>query len=324
MEKRKSFNKIYESDLLPEIERLDENRKYYKKKVLTFLVVPHVVLFILIYLLEKFLFTSEDSNYLKFYFFAWVLIYFIYRFIFKKYKNKFALEFKEKVIRRIIRSIDESLYYNPLAEFPKSQFLKSEIYNNTILYYGEDMVRGKIEQTPICFSEVQAKNRDNKGKLTTTFKGIFFEADFNKDFNNKTFVLTDKLERSFGHIGKMLQSLNSNRPPLVKLENPEFEKYFAVYSQDQVEARYILSTSLMERLTKFVENRKSPVALSFVDNSIFIAISEPKNLFEPTIMNSNRNKEMIKGYFNILELVIGIVEDLNLNNRIWAGSKMSS
>ena len=34
----------------------------------------------------------------------------------------------------------------------------------------------------------------------------------------------------------------------MKLENPDFEKTFDVYSTDQIEARYLLSPSMMERL----------------------------------------------------------------------------
>ena len=37
----------------------------------------------------------------------------------------------------------------------------------------------------------------------------------------------------------------------IELEDPEFMEHFRVYSTDQVEARYILSPSMMERLLAF-------------------------------------------------------------------------
>ena len=52
--------------------------------------------------------------------------------------------------------------------------------------------------------------------------------------------------------------MNFSRPPLVKLEDPEFEKHFVVSGEDQVEARYILSTCLMQRLTDFRNKPMNP------------------------------------------------------------------
>ena len=71
-------------------------------------------------------------------------------------------------------------------------------------------------------------------------------ADFNKNFNGHTVVLPDTAEKILGKFGQSLQSMSS-RGELVKLEDPEFEKEFCVYGDDQVEARYILSPALMKR-----------------------------------------------------------------------------
>jgi hypothetical protein len=246
------------------------------------------------------------------------------------FRKKFTVSYKENVIKRLIHHISNDLDYNAKNGFPESQYLASELFKKKPdRYKAEDYIEGKIEDTFIRFSEVHSEyktrsGKDNKESWHTIFRGIFFEADFNKDFKTKTFVMPDYLERSLGFIGKKLQSMNFSRPDLIKLEDPDFEKYFAVYGEDQVEARYILSTSLMKRLTEFREKRKQSVAISFVNNSIFVAISENKNLFEPRIFRTNLNKSVIKEYYSMLDLVIGIVDDLNLNNRIWAGSKMSA
>ena len=55
-------------------------------------------------------------------------------------------------------------------------------------------------------------------------------------------VLPDVAERCFGSlIGNFFQKMNFSDGSLVKLENPDFEKLFSVYSHDQIEARYILT-----------------------------------------------------------------------------------
>jgi len=105
---------------------------------------------------------------------------------------------------------------------------------------------------------------------------------------------------------------------LIKLENPEFEKYFVVYGSDQIESRYILSPSFMERLVTYRKKVGSQVYFSFVNSYIFIAIPTKRNLFEPNLLKNLTDFNHIKTYFEDLSLLIGAVEDLNLNTRIWS------
>ena len=52
-----------------------------------------------------------------------------------------------------------------------------------------------------------------------------------------------------------------------------FEKYFDVYADNQIEARYILTTGFMERLVNIAaKNRKCKVSCSFIDGYMYIAL----------------------------------------------------
>ncbi|ADR20060.1 hypothetical protein MATR_23330 [Marivirga tractuosa] len=334
MDNKNSFEEFYEAELVPEITKMEILRKDFKKKFSIYLAFLGFILLILFSstLVEQ---QSELVNSIFsiiflvaiFAFFTILIVLIVKYYSFRK---KFIPKYKEDVIKTIIQYINDELKYDAKSKFPRDQYLKSKLFHQRPdRYYGEDYVEGKIGDTFCRFSELHTQfktrsGKDNKESWHTIFRGIFFEADFNKQFKTNTFILPDYLERSLGFIGKKLQSLNFTRPPIVKLEDPEFEKHFVVYGEDQVEARYILSTSLMKRLTEFREKRKHPVAISFVNNSIFVAITEHKNLFEPRIFRTNLNMEVLEEYYSMLDLVIGIVDDLNLNNRIWAGSKMKT
>ena len=128
----------------------------------------------------------------------------------------------------------------------------------------------------------------------------------------------DIAESLLGKFGQRLQSLNILRGELVKLEDPEFERHFSVYSNDQIEARYILSMSLMKRIVDFKQRTGRKIYMSFVGSKVFVAISYRRNLFEPRIFKTLLDFEPIRQYFEDLELAIGIVDDLNLNTRIWS------
>jgi len=101
------------------------------------------------------------------------------------------------------------------------------------------------------------------------------------------------------------------------LENPVFEKQFVVYSSDETEARYILSTSMMERILAFKEKTKTNIQLSFCDSNIYMAVPLKKNFFEPSIRRSVMNFDDVKDYYEQLLFCVAIVDELQLNTRIW-------
>jgi tetratricopeptide (TPR) repeat protein len=142
------------------------------------------------------------------------------------------------------------------------------------------------------------------------FQGLFFVADFNKDFRGQTFLLSND-------IGSKIQVLHKGKGQAVSLEDPSFRKLFVVYSNDQVEARYILSTSLMERLVTFHKKLNRKIQISFVDSLIYMAITYEEDLFEPKIFSSMLDLAPLKEYFETLQLMLSIVDELNLNQRIW-------
>lgn len=75
---------------------------------------------------------------------------------------------------------------------------------------------------------------------------------------------------------KAKESLNS-----IILEDPEFNKKYNVYSSDQIESRYLVTTAFMERFktlhTAFGSNKAK---CAFFDDKVMFAISTNKNLFE--------------------------------------------
>ena len=234
----------------------------------------------------------------------------------------YVTDFKSLVIGKIVAFIDENLSYNPRGYIPKSTFMLSKIFTTKPnRYKGDDLVSGKIGATRIEFSELNAVHESGSGKnkhRTTVFRGIFFIGDFNKHFIGQTIVLPDTAQKLFGRLGQKLQSLNVFRGELIKLEDPEFESHFVVYGSDQVEARYILSTSLMARITGFKNKTGKKIYLSFIGSMVFVAVSYTRNLFEPRVFKTLLDFAPIRQYYEDLALAIGIGDDLNLNTRIWS------
>jgi len=237
--------------------------------------------------------------------------------------GRYRDDFKQRIIGPIVHFLGEGMRYEPHSRVQESVYLASRIFpREPDRYRGDDLVSGRIGRTDLQFSELhteyRSKNSDGKGSWRTIFRGLFFAADFHKNFRGTTLVLPDTAERLFGGFGKMLQSWNRMRGRLIKLEDPEFERLFVVYGDDQIEARYILSPSLMERIAEFRQRAGRQVCLSFVRSRVFVAVRYDRELFEPRFYRSILGLEAVTGYFEDLRFALGIVDDLNLNTRIWS------
>jgi len=160
--------------------------------------------------------------------------------------------------------------------------------------------------------------------LGSNFVGMVAVVGFNKSFNGHTIILPDLMEKKVGYLAKNLQALNIIRGQLVHLENPEFENDFVVYSTDQVEARYILSTSLMERISLLKRKIDKPVMLSFNKKKLYLGVQHPDGFLcldkKQNLLTSNVFEKV---YEDILA-AIHIVEDLNLNTSIWKNESMAN
>ena len=308
---------FYQSDLLSDLEVLEQQRKQIVGKFKYVGIVFFCIFAVVFFLLRRWVLMQPFFVILPIIVFA-IIVGVICNFMIKAYK----IEFKMVIIEKIVHFVEENLNYSPGGYIPKPIFLLSKIFSTKPnRYKGDDLVSGTVGATRIEFSEILAEHESGSGKNRhkyTVFRGLFFVGDFNKHFLSKTVVLPDRAESLLGKFGQSLQSLNVFRGELVKLEDPEFERHFVVYSNNQIEARYILSMSLMKRIVDFKEKTGRKIYMSFVGSKVFVAISYTRKLFEPRIFKTLLDFGPIRQYFEDLELAIGIVDDLNLNTRIWS------
>lgn len=317
MSRNKDFREFYESSLKPDLEIIDRERRKVNSRIITIIAFTAVAISLEIILIPS------EAEMLK------GIIPFLTGFaglvVTGVASKDYRKEYKNKIIARISGFLDEKLIYTPGGSVSFQDFLKSEIFPlRCDQFKGEDHFRGKIGRTDIEFSEVTAKHKNTshngsnqKDEYITIFKGLFIIADFNKHFKTHTLVLPDTAEKLFGKFGQTLQSVGTGKKKLVRLENPEFEKEFCVYGEDQVEARYILTPSLMERILAYRKKWDSRISLSFCDSKVYIAINMNKNLFETRLFKPLADYDFIEENLRFLILITEIVEDLNLNTRIW-------
>lgn len=217
--------------------------------------------------------------------------------------------FKYKVMFEIMNFLFDDYEYIPNQRISKSVLTKSMLFPINIAETdGEDFMRFRMGETRIMFCEMFTYFSNNK----LNFEGLFLSASFNKNFTSKTFVISRRRKNSLLSIPRYY--LNEIKD--VRLEDILFNKEFLTLSTDQVEARYILTPSLMQRILDYKKKTGKKISLSFVENRLYCTIPKYSNHFEPAIFRPF-DFEFIKNTCEPLKLYTDLVEDLNLNLRIW-------
>lgn len=334
MEKTRDFEAYYEKELVPLLEESDQIRRETRRKnfgiTLKYLFFA-VVVIVVAFLLNKAIYgswNSSDSANVPLVAMIFVLVWlaFFCRRTIKKNRGSFVGHFKRNIIRKIVRFVDESLIFDAGKHISQSDYMASRLFRKTPdRYEGDDYVSGTIGKTAIEFSELHTKyvetSQDEDGnsqeRWIKIFDGLFFKADFNKHFRGEYFLFSEKPKKP----SRLERFINREKDYLkesIMLENPEFNRQFFVYGTDQVEARYILSSSMMQRLLDFKEKTGKKIRISFVGSSIYIAIPYKKPLFEPKYRSSIVDKQDTTDYYYDLRTMVDIVKELDLNTRIWS------
>lgn len=222
---------------------------------------------------------------------------------------EYRKKFKELIISKIVFYINNNLKYED-ENYEYKQFFQELLVNSSLFrkkpndIICNDFFVGKISNVESMFCEVQAAYSNYfTDESYSIFRGIFFYGDFNKNFNGKVVLLPNKVDYLKGNI--------------IELEDTKFNKWFVVYGTDEITSRYVLSMSLMERITKFCEDTNKQLYISFVDSKVYIGIPYTRDLFEAKISETILNEEYILEFYKCIELAVSIIEELNLNCSIW-------
>lgn len=192
------------------------------------------------------------------------------------------------------------------------KYLDSKIIPKFDSEHNEDYISGLYKDVGIELFETTLQKECYDNDDQTVFKGIFISLTMHKSFSGLTVVKTD-----FGKLGNWLKDKFSNLQN-VKLEDPKFEKLLEVYSTDQIEARYLLTTSFMERIIMLKESFDgADLQCSFYNDKLLIMIPVRKNLFEPgSIFEPEDFVDDAKILLREMNLIFSIINILKLYQNV--------
>lgn len=222
----------------------------------------------------------------------------------------------------------QTVSLNSLEHVGLEWIKKSNLFNHSYNRdSGADHFYGQFGLSEFHFSELELKKVKQSGKhrvVTTIFKGLFFTADFKKDFSGVTLLIPNAIRDVHGVnklVNQALNAINSNTSLAhaynIEVENEAFNNIFQIITTDEIEARYILSSSFMEKILAFVARHNTDIFFSFSESNMFIAIETDKNFFDHNFLQKGNNF-YIKEAYDDLVFLFSIIEDFELNTRIWS------
>lgn len=240
--------------------------------------------------------------------------------------NAYRHHFKQNVVPIALKTIDPGLEIDYTSGLSENDFIDAQLFSKEPdRYRSEDQISGIAGKTKFSFSELHAEyktvTQTKNGRQEhwhTLLKGIVFHADFNKNFNGITVVRPKDMGAALGAwVSKALPIFSPSGKELVQLENPEFDSEFVTYSTDQIEARYILTPAMMERLYELNKRCSYTISLSFINSMVFIAFPLSKDYFEPPVHKSLLDPNFLNEDVEVIRFMYDIIKDLDLNTRIW-------
>ncbi len=221
-------------------------------------------------------------------------------------------EVKAHLLGRVCNYMGLAYQERP-QNFPFDAFMDAGLlpsYNQRLL---EDHIRGIHDTVKFELAECVLKRRQRTGKTTTyveVYHGILISLTFAKNFSGELLV-----RRDAGAIGNFFGGLGKEQR--IRLEDPRFEKMFEVYGTDQVEARYLLTPTFMERIVDLTALfGKKGVELAFTDNRLLVSIRVTTDQFEGGgLFTRMTDTVRIETLVQELCAVFDVVDTLQLNLR---------
>ena len=268
--------------------------------------------------------------------------------------NDFASTLKKDCLQRFMKAFDSIKWDNNKNIIDDNELSESALFPDFEKRKTDDEFKGIYKDITFRISEFSLLMRIKTSRseaYTSVFKGVAIVFKYNKNIKNHTIVATKRdftkknqylliyflgllsvitgwREVSWRDILVLIlvslpilliMKLRADKQfklEKVTLEDPKFNKRFNVYSADQVEARYHLTTGFMERFqnlnTAFGSNKAK--CAFYNKDKIMIAISTKKNLFEiGSMFKSLENPEAVQCFYNELSSIIDMIDYFKLN-----------
>lgn len=320
----KVFRQTYHSVLLPHLKKIEFVRVIL---FLLFLICALVLLACSVGVCWL-LFNSPNTQSFE-YLYAGIPVLFIFT-VYNFFEFILNLLLKKKMLNYILAPF-KTFKADKVFDIPSFQLKESKIIEKHLFKITPERIAGQYKGVEIKFNtallfDIQKRYSGGKRrtKIKNVFSGYIVEMDMNKQFSGHT-IMESMLYHTDESLFDFLKS-DYYEMQEIELEDPEFKKHFStIKSTDQVEARYILTPTMMERLKELEISlgrllNLSDMRLSFLDKKLLIVmkVRARNTLLRLCVLNKplyKQDKEICKFKDTLLE-ILEIVDELKLDEKL--------
>ena len=221
-------------------------------------------------------------------------------------KKGFENSIKEKIMPTVCGCFGNLKWFQGLYS-GSHVFSSSFVIPNFESVNYDDVFKGSYNDVNIDIVESEYIHGSGKYR-SIVFDGVIIKLDMNKPFTSHTLIKPNGLI----HISP------SSKLKHTELEDVEFNKQFDVYTNDEVDARYLITPSFMERLKDMeIAFKADSVSCVFYRKYLIIALSTKKDLFSICSLIKPIDDE--QQYFQMYEEIVSIIkliDHFKLNQKI--------
>lgn len=311
-EYRQKFHQYYSERIVNNLASFESLRKTELKRWITAITLMLITAILAIWIVFKFSTgrgSPGDAVGRVFLFGAMGLGFWAHN-ISKNFENKI-----KKAIMYSFLSFFGDFSWHPSMRISKSEIDKTKLVGSFENIEPNDYFQGTHKGLKICFSDcILSSGSKYSNNYKKVFDGLFIQLEMNKSFGSHTILL------EHNHITLTTNlSLPHKFPNMenVALEDPEFNKMFHVFTQNQVEARYILTTAFMERIKHLKDTFKTNhIRASFLDDSVLIAMDSSREWFKlGDLRKPVDDVGEFQEFFEEFVAVLSLVELLHLDSK---------
>lgn len=310
METLQDFDTFYEEKILPSLPRLKKECRDADSWAISACVVA--ILGVLVFALDYSGIFPVDAVFGWIAFFTVVLAICLYQYV--QRKEEFTKDFKELLIKEVIRFVNPGLVYQPDKWVPSVEYKASSLYRHRYDYYGgDDLVEGSIDGVVFRGSELLvecdsvARNRE-----LTIFHGLFLVAVINSRFSGGTYIWSKRYAAPTGSVlDEHYRLMPMPKVSPIKSGDEAFDHFFKIGTTDRLQAEALLTPDRRTRMLRICKGIQLPLSISFVAGRCYIGVPVKDELLELDEFEPGK-KEEVKKYFIIVSLIQQLIRELDL------------
>ena len=289
-----------------------------RKRVLLWYIVAGVILVTFVF--GMIIALRVGSSGIPFFIAAGVLFiaFLIVLIIGTKANKEYRSYYKTHYIDSMIQSAIPGGQYQPDQGIPSAMISSTGLIMMGNVYRSEDLIIGTYNDVEFQRAdlEIQDQTTDSEGhtQTTTYFRGRWMVFESNKYFQSDLQII----QKGFAYAKKRtgIFTKMSNRRHAIETEDMAFNKTFKCLCQNDQEAFYLLTPSLMQGLMKLEAESDGKIMVGFVHHQIHVAIKSNKDSLEPPVFHKVSDKD-IREIQREIHAVTSFIEELRIDNKIF-------